>query len=44
MWETRYEGVINSIIEDDKQRRWGETSMESSAPYVDILQRDVASG
>lgn len=44
MWNDRFNSALESIIEDDKQRRWGESSMEMSSPYSDSLYGDVSSG
>jgi hypothetical protein len=44
MWNDRFSSSLDSIIEDDKQRRWGESSMEMSSPYSDSLDGDVSSG
>ena len=43
-WNSRLNDSIEAIIEDDKQRRWGETAMEMSSPYSDTLYGDVSSG
>lgn len=44
LWINRYSSAVNSIIEDDKQRRWGESSMEMSAPYMDSPFNNVSTG
>jgi hypothetical protein len=44
MWNDRFNAGLESVIEDDKQRRWGETAMEMSSPYSDSLDGDVSTG
>lgn len=44
LWESRLSSAVEAIVEDDKQRRWGESSMEMSSPYTDIPFTEIATG